>query len=68
MRAPVAPQERLSLNCAALLGAREIIVSSAGEAKWQVYEAALAQGPAHDMPIRAIFRQDRTPVEFFWAP
>jgi 6-phosphogluconolactonase len=67
-RAPVAPQERLTLNCAALLDAREIIVSSAGEAKWQVYESALGEGPAQEMPIRAIFRQRRTPVEFFWAP
>jgi 6-phosphogluconolactonase len=67
-RAPVAPQERLTLNCAALLDAREIIVSSAGEAKWQVYESAIGSGPVEDMPIRAIFRQRRTPVEFFWAP
>lgn len=67
-RAPVAPQERLSLNCAALLDAHEIIVSSAGDAKWRVYESAIGSGPTDEMPIRAIFRQQRTPVEFFWAP
>ncbi len=67
-RAPVAPQERITLNGAALLHSREIIVSSAGETKWQVFESAMQEGPVTEMPIRAIFRQQRTPVAFFWAP
>jgi len=67
-RSPVAPEERITLNCAALLDARDIIVSSTGETKWRVYEEALSEGPVEDMPIRAIFRQTRTPVAFFWAP
>lgn len=67
-RSPVPPHERITLNCAALLDAHDIIVSCVGEEKWQVYEMALADGPAEHMPIRAIFRQTRTPVSFFWAP
>ena len=67
-RSPLPPQERITLNCAALLDSHDIVVSGVGEEKWQVYETALADGPVEHMPIRAIFRQTRTPVSFFWAP
>src|ERR1700720_1453695 len=37
MRAPVAPQPRLSLNLSALLDARRIVILITGEAKWRTY-------------------------------
>ena len=68
MRAPVAPRPRLSLNLTALLDSRRIVVLITGDAKWNTYLAASAAGPAQDMPVRAVLRQTRTPVEVMWSP
>jgi 6-phosphogluconolactonase len=67
MRAPVAPQPRLSLNLSALLDARRIVILITGDAKWRTYLAAGAEGPVQDMPVRAVLRQTRTPVEVMWS-
>ncbi|HLN48467.1 MAG TPA: 6-phosphogluconolactonase [Steroidobacteraceae bacterium] len=68
MWAPSAPQPRLSLNVSALLDSRRIVILIAGEAKWLIYMAASAAGAVEDMPVRAVLRQQRTPVEVCWAP
>src|SRR6266404_9920165 len=68
MWAPVAPQPRLSLNLTALLDSRRIVVLITGESKWRTYAAACASVPDHDMPIRAVLRQSRTPVDVMWSP
>jgi 6-phosphogluconolactonase len=68
MWAPVAPQPRLSLNLSALLDSRRIVVLITGESKWRTYAAACAPGPVEDMPIRAVLRQPRTPVDVMWSP
>jgi 6-phosphogluconolactonase len=68
MRAPVAPRPRLSLNLSALLDSRRIILAINGDAKWRTYLAASAPGPVPDMPVRAVLRQTRTPVEVMWSP
>jgi len=68
MWAPVAPHPRLSLNLTALLDSRRIVVLITGESKWRTYAAACAPGPVEDMPIRAVLRQSRTPVDVMWSP
>src|SRR6202166_660722 len=68
MWAPVAPHPRLSLNLTALLDSRRIAVLISGESKWGTFAAACAAGPVEDMPIRAVLRQSRTPVDVMWAP
>jgi 6-phosphogluconolactonase len=68
MWAPAAPQARLSLNLSALLDARRIILLIGGEAKWKTLLAAREAGPVEAMPVRAILRQQRTPVEVIWSP
>lgn len=68
MWAPVAPQPRLSLNLSALLDARRVVVLITGEEKWRTYLAACAAGPEQDMPVRAVLRQTRTPVDVMWSP
>jgi 6-phosphogluconolactonase len=68
MEAPVDPRPRLSLNVPALTDARGIIVASTGDSKWRVFRAACAAGSELDYPVRAILRQEKTPVDFFWAP
>jgi 6-phosphogluconolactonase len=68
MRAPTAPQARLSLNLSALLDSRRIVVLINGDSKWKVYTAASQTGPVEDMPVRTILRQKYTPVDVTWAP
>jgi len=68
MWAPAAPHPRLSLNLTALLDSRRIAVLITGESKWRTYTAACAAGPVEDMPIRAVLRQPRTPVDVIWSP
>ncbi len=68
MWAPTPPQPRLSLNLSALLDARRVVILIAGEAKERTYLKACGDGPVEEMPVRAVLRQQRTPVEVFWAP
>lgn len=68
MWSPVAPHPRLSLNLSALLDSRRIFVLIGGAEKWRTYCAANEPGDAQDMPVRAVLRQRRTPVEVMWAP
>jgi 6-phosphogluconolactonase len=68
MWSPVPPQPRLSLNLSALLDSRRVILLISGADKWRVYTAACAPGAVQDMPVRAVLRQTRTPVDVLWAP
>jgi 6-phosphogluconolactonase len=68
MWSPVAPHARLSLNLSALLDSRRIVVLMTGAEKWRTYCAAGTEGPDQEMPVRAVLRQRRTPVEVMWAP
>jgi 6-phosphogluconolactonase len=68
MWSPVAPHPRLSLNLSALLDSRRVVVLITGAEKWRTFTAASAEGPIQDMPVRAILRQRRTPVEVMWSP
>jgi 6-phosphogluconolactonase len=68
MVSPSAPQARLSLNLSALLDSRRIVILINGAQKWSTFTAASEPGPIADMPIRAVLRQTRTPVEVMWSP
>jgi 6-phosphogluconolactonase len=68
MRAPTEPHARLSLNLSALLGSRLVYLLIVGEAKLETFTAARGAGPVEAMPVRAVLRQERTPVEVVWAP
>jgi 6-phosphogluconolactonase len=59
---------RMSLSLRALLDSRRIVILVFGAAKWAVYQEALQAGAVADMPVRAVLRQDRAPVELWWAP
>jgi 6-phosphogluconolactonase len=67
MRSPGAPHARLSLNLAALLDSRRIYVQIRGAQKWQVYQRARVAGDVAELPIRAILRQSRVPVDVYWC-
>jgi 6-phosphogluconolactonase len=68
MWSPVAPHARLSLNLSALLDSRRIVVLMTGAEKWRTYCTVSTEGPVQEMPVRAVLRQRRTPVEVMWAP
>jgi 6-phosphogluconolactonase len=68
MWSPTVPHPRLSLNLRALLDSRHILIFLLGEAKLLTYTRASGPGPVEEMPVRAVLRQQRVPVEVVWAP
>ena len=65
---PVAPHLRMTLSLPRLLASKRIFVHLCGEGKTPVLEAALGEGATEQMPIRSVLRQDKTPVDIYWAP
>lgn len=59
--------ERLTLTLGAIASARLILLVITGEEKRKAYEAACADGPVEDMPVRAILRA-RADLWACWAP
>ena len=68
INALVAPHARVSLNLAALLDARRIVLHIEGDKKWEVYQRARTPGTVAEMPVRAILQQKEVPVDVYWAP
>jgi 6-phosphogluconolactonase len=68
VNALVAPHARVSLNLAALLDSRRIVLHIEGDAKWAVYQRARAPGTSAELPIRAVLQQKEVPVDVFWSP
>lgn len=62
-----APHQRMTLTLPALLNARRIIIHITGASKQEVFEKACEHGAVEDMPVRAVIKQDKTPVEIYWA-
>jgi 6-phosphogluconolactonase len=56
------------MNLRALLDSQRILIHILGGAKWRTYDAACGPGPVEEMPVRAVLRQQRVPVEVVWAP
>jgi 6-phosphogluconolactonase len=63
-----APQLRMTLTLPRILASKQIFVHITGEKKRQVYLKALEKGPIASLPIRAILKQNDTPVTVYWAP
>ena len=68
MFAEAAGEPRLTLTLGPILGARFVALHIEGAEKRAVLERALGGGDVGAMPVRAVLRQDRTPVHVFWAP
>ncbi|QIB34119.1 6-phosphogluconolactonase [Ancylobacter pratisalsi] len=67
MRAPDAGEPRITLTLPVLLAADALALHIEGPAKRPVLEKALGEGPATEMPIRAVLRAPR-PLDIFWCP
>ena len=59
--------ERMTLTLPALLHARQIFLHCTGRKKKQVMLEALTDGPVALLPVRAILRQQQTPVHIYWS-
>ena len=58
----------MSLTLPVILAARHRILHIVGMEKKSVLEAALADGPPEEMPIRFVLRENNNPVAIYWAP
>lgn len=67
VRAGTEPRERISLNLAALLQARQLALLVTGESKLALIEAQ-QQGAAEPLPVRALLHQQRVPLSIWWSP
>jgi 6-phosphogluconolactonase len=63
-----APHERMSLTLPAILNSRQIFLHIVGKDKKHVLKKANTDGPAEELPIRFILRQQTTPLSIYWAP
>jgi len=68
IRAPGAPQPRMTLTAPTLLDAREVILLITGGEKRRVLGQATTEGPVEEMPVRAVLHQHHTPVRIYWSP
>ncbi|CAK8722631.1 6-phosphogluconolactonase [Candidatus Electrothrix laxa] len=62
-----APHERMTLTLPAILNTEEIILHLNGLEKKEVLAKAQGVGPAEDMPVRFVLRQEERPVLVYWA-
>ena len=67
IRAPGAPQPRITLTLPTLLDARSLFVLFTGPSKRRTYELACKSGPIEDMPIRGVLRNAAVPVDVFYT-
>lgn len=67
IRAPGAGEPRVTLSRNRLMKTRGLYLHIEGEEKAGVLAAALGEGAAEDMPVRAVLRGEH-PVEIFWCP
>lgn len=65
---PRSRHPRVSLTVRSLLDAREVNLLFFGDRKRAVYEDSLRPGPVEQYPVRALVRQERVPVNVYWAP
>ncbi|WP_127145161.1 6-phosphogluconolactonase [Pelagibacterium montanilacus] len=68
IEAPGAGEPRVTLTLPRLLSTRALYLHIEGEEKARVLDAALATGPVHAMPVRAVLSQGTVTVQLFWCP
>ena len=66
---PIAAQhERMTLTLPAILNSRQIFLHIVGQDKKALLNKAAEKGPASQLPIRFILRQNTSPLSICWAP
>ncbi|WP_419909719.1 6-phosphogluconolactonase [Hoeflea sp.] len=68
VEAPGIPEARLTLALPALRQAQTVVLHIEGKEKRDVLEKALEPGPVEALPVRAILRQTKQPLQVYWSP
>lgn len=68
MLAPGAQEPRITMTLPPIVSAKTLILHIEGDEKRQVYEKALEDGPADELPIRHILRHPDVELQVYWAP
>ncbi len=63
-----APYPRMTLTLPAILNSQWLVLLLAGTSKLDVYEQAMAGDDDSAMPVRAVLKQQQTPIDVYWAP
>ena len=63
---PEAPVARVTLSKAAILSARTITIAIRGQAKRDVLERAIADGPSSTVPIGRVLADYEQPIDIHW--
>ncbi|MEX3007066.1 6-phosphogluconolactonase [Hoeflea sp. TYP-13] len=66
--APNLPEDRLTLTQPVIGNAELAVLHIEGEEKNDVLEKALKEGPVEELPLRAILRQTKNPLQVYWTP
>lgn len=68
LNAQGAGEPRVTLTLPFLLQARCLIIHIEGEEKSSTLDKVVADGEIAQMPVRAVLRQQTTPVQIYWCP
>jgi 6-phosphogluconolactonase len=68
MLAPGADEPRITMTLPPLVSAKTLILHIEGDEKRRVYEQALEDGPADELPIRHVLRHPDVKLQVYWAP
>ena len=63
-----APVARVTLTRAAILSARTVLITIAGEEKRRLLEAAIRDGQSSTLPIGRVLAEAEQPIDIHWAP
>ena len=65
---PEAPVARVTLTRSAILSARTIVIAISGQAKRDLLEQAIEDGPSSTLPIGRLLAEAEQPIDIHWCP
>ncbi len=65
---PEAPVPRVTLTRASILAAKTIIITITGQAKRDLLEQAIKDGPSSALPIGRVLAECEQPIDIHWCP
>ncbi len=68
MESPSVPDTRLTMTLAPIASAAFLVLHIEGAEKRAVFERAMEDGPADDLPIRHVIRHPDAKIHVYWAP
>lgn len=68
LTAPGAAEPRVTMTLPVIASATNVALHIEGDEKRRVFETAMKDGPADDMPIRHVLRHSQVEIDVYWAP